>query len=50
MYSPQFIKFLIGRDADEYTPKTQEKVEITTEKDGIFRYKRYATIPIEVKK
>ncbi len=49
MYSSEFIRFLVGRDADDFVNK-EEKVEQKTEENIMFRYARFATIPIEIKK
>lgn len=49
MYSPEFIRFLVGRDANDYinNDKTTEK---KSDENIMFRYARLATVPIEVKK
>lgn len=50
MYSLTFMKFLIGRDADDFL--TEEKETETHKKPAdnpIYRCIRYATVPIEVK-
>lgn len=48
MYSPQFIRFLVGRDADDFINK-EEKIEQKAEENIMFRYAKFATIPIEIK-
>lgn len=50
MYSPEFIKFLIGRDADDYVTKNEIQAEKKAEDHIMFRYARFATVPIEIKK
>lgn len=50
MYSPEFIKFLIGRDADDYLTKNEVQTEKRPEDHIMFRYAKFATIPIEIKK
>ena len=51
MFSIELMKFLVSRDAEEYIPKAEGK-EIKKEADanGIYRHKRYATVPIELQK
>ena len=47
MYSLEFMKFLITRDADSYInkeSKSDENIE-----NPMFRYAKLATVPIEVK-
>lgn len=50
MYSKEFMRFLIGRDADDYMPKSETKSEFKPSDSVIYRYTKYATIPIEIKK
>lgn len=48
MYSPTFMKFLIGRDADDFL--TEEKEENSNQNENILcRCAKYATVPIEIK-
>ena len=48
MYSPTFMRFLIGRDADDFVAEEKEKE--TLHKENILcRCAKYATIPIEIK-
>lgn len=51
MYSPEFMKFLIGHDIEEYarSAKKEEKA-INLNENKIFRYTQFATIPLEIKK
>lgn len=49
MYSPEFMKFLIGRDAKDFI-NNEKKSEPKLEENTMFRYARFATIPIEIKK
>lgn len=49
MYSPEFMKFLIGRDAKDFI-NNEKKSEPKLEENVMFRYARFATIPIEIKK
>lgn len=51
MYSPAFMKFLIGRDADDFLVEEKENLEVRQRPidNVIYRCSRYATIPIEVK-
>ena len=46
MFSPEFMKFLIGRGADDFV--VEEKEEKSKE-NKIFRYSQLATVPIEIK-
>lgn len=51
MYSPEFMRFIIGRDIDEYLVNEKEKSEKSKYMDNkIFRNSKFATIPIELKK
>ena len=46
MFSPEFMKFIIGRDINEYVvAKKEEKIR----ENKIFRYSKLATIPVEIK-
>ncbi len=47
MYSLEFMKFLIARDADNYINK--ESKTDKSKDNPIFRYAKLATVPIEVK-
>ena len=50
MYSLTFMRFLIGRDADDFL--MEEKEEQTFKKpvdNPIYRCVRYATVPVEIK-
>lgn len=51
MYSPAFMRFLIGRDADDFLVEEKENSEVRQRPidNVIYRCSRYATIPIEVK-
>lgn len=49
MYSAEFIRFLVGRDVDDYKPNETKETANKTE-PPLYRYSRYATIPIEIKK
>jgi len=48
MFSPEFMKFLIGKDVEEHLPKHEKETSNKPDKDGVYRYKKYVTIPIEV--
>jgi hypothetical protein len=48
MYSVQFLKFLVSRDAEDFI--SDEKTEKQSDENVIYRHSRYATIPIEIKK
>ena len=51
MYSPQFMRFLVGRDADDFTTKEKNDENRKTPYERVmYRYARYATVPIEIKK
>lgn len=50
MYSPQFMRFLVGRDADDFTKEKNEENQKTPYEKVMYRYSRYATVPIEIKK
>lgn len=50
MYSSEFIRFLIGRDADDFINNEKKETENTSEGNIIYRYSRLATVPIEIKK
>ncbi len=50
MYSPEFMRILVGRDADEFMPEKKKEVEKNPVEKVMYRYSRYATIPIEIKK
>ncbi len=50
MYSPMFMRFLIGRDADDFLVEEKEKEEKSFSDNAIYRCSRYATVPIEIKK
>lgn len=49
MYSLEFMKFLVGRDADDFI-NNEKKSEPKLEENIMFRYAKFATIPIEIKK
>lgn len=49
MYSSEFMKFLVGRDANDYIKKETE-TDKKSDENKMFRYARLATVPIEVKK
>lgn len=49
MYSVEFMKILVGRDANEYTSDEKKEKENKVE-NPMYRYSRYATVPIEIKK
>ncbi len=46
MFSPEFMKFLIGRDINDYVVVEKEE---NNKENKIFRYSKLATIPIEIK-
>lgn len=48
MFSPELMKFLVGKDVEEHLPKPEKEVVRKPDADGIYRYKRYVTVPIEV--
>ncbi len=54
MFSPQFMRFIITHDIDNYpsvqekTPEAPEKLDFSDNK--IFKLSRFVTIPIEVRK
>ena len=48
MYSMEFMKILIGQDSNEQTSATKEEKE-TKRENSLYRYSRYATVPIEIK-
>ena len=50
MYSPQFMRFLIGRDADDYVNEEKKQEESKSFDSVIYRCSKYATVPIEIKK
>ncbi len=50
MYSPEFMRFLIGRDANDYIEKEKEAEKKDSDKDKMFRFARLATVPIKVEK
>ncbi len=50
MYSVEFMRFLIGRDADDYMPKKENVSEKHSDGNMIYRYSKLATVPIEIKK
>lgn len=47
MFSPELMRFLIKHNIEEYKAKEKEQIKFTENK--IFRYAKYATIPIEIK-
>ena len=49
MYSPEFMRFLSGRDADDFI-KNEKKPENKSGENIIYRYTKLATVPIEIKK
>ena len=49
MYSPQFMRFLIGRDADDYVNEEKKQEESKSFDSVIYRCSKYATVPIEIK-
>lgn len=49
MYSVEFMKILVGRDSNEFTSDSKKEKENKIE-NPMYRYSRYATIPIEIKK
>ncbi len=50
MYSLSFMKFLIGRDADDFLVEEKESQTYKKPIDNpIYRCIRYATVPIEIK-
>lgn len=51
MYSPAFMKFLIGRDADDFLVEEKKEIKYTQRPidNVVYRCTRYATIPIEIK-
>ena len=48
MYSMEFMKILIGQDTNE---KISDKNDVNDTKieNPMYRYSRYATVPIEIK-
>lgn len=46
MFSPEFMKFLVGRDINDYLAAEKEEV---VKENKIFRYSKLATVPIEIK-
>lgn len=48
MYSPEFIKILVGRDINNYV-KDEKTAESKNENHGMFRFARLATVPVEAK-
>lgn len=50
MYSKEFMRFLVTRDADNYIQKSEEKTEIKPCDSVIYRYTKFATVPAEIKK
>jgi len=48
MLSLELLKFLVGKDVDAHLPK-KEEVAKKADEDGVYRHKRYATVPIEIK-
>lgn len=51
MYSPIFMRFLIGRDADDFLVEEKDNTETKPRPidNVIYRCSKYATIPIEIK-
>lgn len=55
MYSPTFMRFLIGRDADDFLVEEKDDTDTNTETkprpidNVIYRCSKYVTIPIEIK-
>lgn len=51
MYSPTFMRFLIGRDADDFLVEEKETLETKNRPidNVIYRCSRYATVPIDIK-
>lgn len=50
MYSPEFMRFLVGRDVKDYCATEKEnKSENKSDGNKNFRYTKFATIPIEIK-
>ncbi len=50
MYSPEFMKFLVGRDADDFINSEKKSETKQTGDNLIYRYTKLATVPIEIKK
>ena len=48
MFSPELMRFLVGKDVEEHLPKSEKVVVKKSDKDGVYRYKRYVTVPIEI--
>ncbi len=49
MYSLTFMKFLIGRDADDFLAEEKEVQTLKKPIDNpIYRCVRYATVPVEI--
>lgn len=49
MYSPELMRFLIGHDIDNYETAQKQSEKVNVFENKIFRYTKYATIPIEIK-
>lgn len=49
MYSPTFMRFLIGRDADDFLVEEKDETEKKPSENIFYRCTRYATVPIEIK-
>lgn len=50
MYSPEFMRILVGSDKNEATKTEQEKeLKSESKKNVFFRIAKYATVPIEIK-
>ena len=49
MYSSEFLKFLVGRDINEYLKKEEKTTDNNSDENVIYRYSKLATVPIEIK-
>lgn len=50
MLSSQLIRFIVGHDADDYISEEKEVKQDTPFENIMYRYSKYATIPVEIKK
>lgn len=48
MFSPELMRFLINNNIEEY--ETEQKKEISFSENKMFRYAKFASIPIEIRK
>ena len=49
MFSPMFMRFIISRELTDFLPKEKESNHNFIE-NKIYRYSKFATIPVEIRK